>query len=556
MTDKATIPTNDKFVDVPIDAWERSEFNIRTEHKAGDIEEMAASIKEQGVLNAPVVVRKGRKYQVIAGLLRFLGAEEAELASLTCKDKTGADRAELTAISMAENITRVPMTDLQLFEAFDKLFRLGKPIEAIAQMFVMTDKQVRQKLAIGGLPNKILELARKGDISDDALEALTLASAEQLERYAKMPASRRPYPYELRDWIHGKKGVIPAGHALFDLEQYDGGMKSDLFDPKEEIQLTDIDQFWKLQNAEIERLVEKYEARGWTVEKIDEWYQWQFKKCKKADGGKVFYVVKETGSVSWYDGYARIGTGQSSSSSSGSGKPKAKPELSQAFQFYLREIRHAAAMDAIIDNVDVALASSIACMLTSPGNWRIEDPRNLQMQRVRNEKQLAALDANPHRVAVVEAYQSMRKDLNVKGGQRILRDDPMLFSEDVGKIVRALLQFDRADLLYFHAVTFAYVTGSGWDNRLTYAVAEACELERVDEFDVADPVFWSGIQHKPTLEAIAGELGADPGDATMSALRKTLAKLVPPSWRPRWLQFPGEYYGKKAPDPDKLLRRQ
>ena len=212
-------------------------------------------------------------------------------------------------------------------------------------------------------------------------------------------------------------------------------------------------------------------------------------------------------------------------------------------------------MHALIDDADVALAASIACMLVSPGNWRIESPRDRQRQRVRNQKQLAALDANPHRVAIVEAYEQMMRDLGIKGGQRMLRDDPILFSSDVGKIVRALLQFSHADLLYFHSVTFAYVTGAGYENDLTFAVAEACGLEQVDDFDVRDPVFWSGIQHKPTLEAIAGELGADPGDATMAALRKTLQKLVPASWRPRWLQFPGKYYGKKAPDPDKLLRR-
>ena len=69
-------------------------------------------------------------------------------------------------------------------------------------------------------------------------------------------------------------------------------------------------------------------------------------------------------------------------------------------------------------------------------------------------------------------------------------------------------------------------------------------------------MFWAGIQSKPALIAILKELGQKADDkATMSALRSAAKKAAPAGWRPRWLKFPGSFYGKK-PDGQFLLGRK
>jgi len=140
------------YVEIPITELHQSKYNVRARHDAAAITEMAASIKKQGIIHAPSVSQTKNGWEVISGWLRVLGAFEAGLSSITGKNVSHYAEVEKIELSMAENITRRDMSSLELYKAFDRLFRAGRSVAHIAAMFDLQEKKVRQKLAIGGLP--------------------------------------------------------------------------------------------------------------------------------------------------------------------------------------------------------------------------------------------------------------------------------------------------------------------------------------------------------------------------------------------------------------------
>ena len=83
----------------------RKTFNRET------IQELANSIKEQGIIS-PIMVRpKGSKYVIIAGERRFLAAQVAGLKSIPALIRK-ASKNDITLLSLIENIQREDLNDI------------------------------------------------------------------------------------------------------------------------------------------------------------------------------------------------------------------------------------------------------------------------------------------------------------------------------------------------------------------------------------------------------------------------------------------------------------
>lgn len=84
------------------------------------LEEMAASIKEHGVLQPIVVVARGQKYQIVAGERRYRAAKRAGLSTIPALIRTLSDQHQLE-ISLIENIQRRDLNVLETATAYLKL---------------------------------------------------------------------------------------------------------------------------------------------------------------------------------------------------------------------------------------------------------------------------------------------------------------------------------------------------------------------------------------------------------------------------------------------------
>ncbi|MDH3494793.1 MAG: ParB/RepB/Spo0J family partition protein, partial [Acidobacteriota bacterium] len=121
----------------------------------GDLEELTASIKEQGVLEPLLVRPKGGKWMIIAGERRWrssklAGLEEVPCIELDIDDKTVAE------IALVENLQR---KDLDIWEIADGLKALADRFEythdQIARKIGKSRSSVTESLAIAGLPESV-----------------------------------------------------------------------------------------------------------------------------------------------------------------------------------------------------------------------------------------------------------------------------------------------------------------------------------------------------------------------------------------------------------------
>ena len=86
----------------------------------GALDELAASIKEHGVIQPIIVTPIGGNYRIVAGERRFRGAGRAGLATIPALVRTMSDQRQLE-VSLIENIQRRDLNVLETATAYLKL---------------------------------------------------------------------------------------------------------------------------------------------------------------------------------------------------------------------------------------------------------------------------------------------------------------------------------------------------------------------------------------------------------------------------------------------------
>lgn len=163
--------------------------NVRTSANKEEIEQLMHSILYHKRLLQPLVVAPvGGRYSVGAGNRRLKALQLARKKGLIPKGYQVwvrfARKDELHEISLTENIMRVALHPVDEFEAFDRQARDGSSVAAIADRYGLTERQVRQRLALGKLAPEIRSAWRKGKIGQAQAEIFTLSDDHDLQRRA------------------------------------------------------------------------------------------------------------------------------------------------------------------------------------------------------------------------------------------------------------------------------------------------------------------------------------------------------------------------------------
>ncbi len=106
---------------LPIEYMQRGKYQPRKDINPEKLQELADSIKAQGIIQ-PIVVRKiaHEKYEIVAGERRWRAAQLAGLAQVPVVEKVIDDRAAM-AIALIENIQREDLNPLEEAEALRRL---------------------------------------------------------------------------------------------------------------------------------------------------------------------------------------------------------------------------------------------------------------------------------------------------------------------------------------------------------------------------------------------------------------------------------------------------
>ena len=169
--------------ELPIEFLQRGKYQPRRDMSQDALQELADSIKAQGLMQ-PIVVRPipQGKYEIIAGERRWRASQLAQLSTIPVIIKPVADEAAI-AMSLIENIQR---EDLNPIEEAMALHRLQHEFELtqqeVAEAVGKSRSTVTNLLRLMNLSQGVQTLLEHGDIEmGHARALLTLADHEQHE---------------------------------------------------------------------------------------------------------------------------------------------------------------------------------------------------------------------------------------------------------------------------------------------------------------------------------------------------------------------------------------
>lgn len=167
----ALLPDNsttsmEEMIEIDIDLIEPNSFQPRTHFDEGRLEELAQSIKSNGVIQ-PLLVRKiaGGKYQLVAGERRWRAAQRANLQRVPCVVKE-IPEDKMLELALIENIQRQELNAIEEAYAYKRLIEsLEITQEALAQRVGRDRTFITNYLRLLRLPEDIQHLVESEKLS-------------------------------------------------------------------------------------------------------------------------------------------------------------------------------------------------------------------------------------------------------------------------------------------------------------------------------------------------------------------------------------------------------
>lgn len=167
---------------LPVEYLQRGKYQPRKDIDPERLQELANSIKTQGIVQ-PIVVREigYNRYEIIAGERRWRAGQLAGLADVPVIIKELDDRAAL-AISLIENIQREDLNPLEESEAFQRLIdEFGLTHQEIAEAVGKSRTTVTNLLRLNELEGRVKNLVGKRKLGmGHARALLSLPSEKQV----------------------------------------------------------------------------------------------------------------------------------------------------------------------------------------------------------------------------------------------------------------------------------------------------------------------------------------------------------------------------------------
>lgn len=207
-------PASRELRDLPLDLVQRGRYQPRTDMDPDALEDLAASIRAQGVVQ-PIVVRPlqgGGRYEIIAGERRWRAAQLAGLHEIPAVVRDVPDQAAM-AIALIENIQRENLNPMEEAQALKRLIdefemthqqtadAVGRSRAAVSNLLRLLDLNgdVKRMVETGGLEmgHARALLGLSADAQSQAArqvvaKGLSVRETEELVRRLQAPVTDRP----------------------------------------------------------------------------------------------------------------------------------------------------------------------------------------------------------------------------------------------------------------------------------------------------------------------------------------------------------------------------
>lgn len=197
---------------IPVDRVESNPEQPRLAFNEETLEELAASIREHGVLQ-PILVRpldEGR-YQLIAGERRWRASRIAGQATIPALVEEIDDETALE-ISIIENLQREDISPLDEAAMYDRMIRdHGYSIRKLADKLGKDKGYLENRLRLADAPAEVRELVSlRKDTLSHAYELMKVEDPKKRRKLAEQVARNELSLVKLRERIEGRRARIPG----------------------------------------------------------------------------------------------------------------------------------------------------------------------------------------------------------------------------------------------------------------------------------------------------------------------------------------------------------
>jgi ParB family chromosome partitioning protein len=166
-------------VDIPIELLRRNPDQPRKVFSEEDIDDLAASIREKGVIQ-PLLVRPAPgvagHYEIVAGERRWRAAQRAGLREMPAVVRALAD-GEVLEIAIIENVQRVDLNPIEEALGYRALIdRFGRTQDGVAEVVGKSRPHVANALRLLNLPEVVQGYVLQGQLSAGHARAIAAAS--------------------------------------------------------------------------------------------------------------------------------------------------------------------------------------------------------------------------------------------------------------------------------------------------------------------------------------------------------------------------------------------
>ena len=215
---------------LPASELQPGKYQPRTRMDPGSLEELAASIKSQGVMQ-PILVRQigglfdAKRYEIIAGERRWRAAQIAGLSQVPCLVREIPDEAAL-AMSLIENIQREDLNPLEEAGGIQRLIdEFGMTHQAAADAVGRSRPAASNLLRLLQLAPQVQELLMAGDIDMGHARALLPLDGAAQVGLANLIAAKGLSVREAERLVHNelnpkaKQSAPPPDRDILRLEE-------------------------------------------------------------------------------------------------------------------------------------------------------------------------------------------------------------------------------------------------------------------------------------------------------------------------------------------------
>jgi ParB family chromosome partitioning protein len=215
--------------DIAIAEIQPNPYQPRVRFRAEELRDLAESIREQGVLQPILVVRREGGYVLVSGERRLRAVQQLGWARIPAVVKASATPQEMAEWAIIENIQRDDLNPLEQARAYSRLLEEFKlPAEEVAKKVGRERATVVNYVRLLKLPAEVQALLEKGDLQMGHARALLAIESPEAQKALGLKAAREGWSVRAveeagqaraRPGARGKRGVKARNADLQAVEE-------------------------------------------------------------------------------------------------------------------------------------------------------------------------------------------------------------------------------------------------------------------------------------------------------------------------------------------------